>query len=258
MFRLSKLFKGIFSSVKCLSKKAYTCGLVVIASCAVTVLLLGTNNYLLGSRVVNNKTEIEKEEEDTVALESSVELEGLLNSSDENETLQITQISLEESKELKPDLQKDEDDEVVLTTAISKSAEQDYSKLLTEQDYTALVKIVEAEATGEDIIGKIMVANVVLNRVNSSRFPNSIYDVVHQKINGRAQFSPIDDGRYETVPLSKSTYEAVERALSGEDYSNGALFFVARSLTTEEAVSWFDNNLNKVAEYGVHEFYTYY
>lgn len=128
----------------------------------------------------------------------------------------------------------------------------------SDEDYDALLRIVEAEATSEDMIGKIMVANVVINRVNSSGFPGSLYDVIHQQTEGGVyQFSPIKDGRYFTVPVTDSTVEAVSRALSGEDYSNGALFFVARTLASDNAVSWFDRNLEKVAEHGVHEFFAY-
>lgn len=128
----------------------------------------------------------------------------------------------------------------------------------SDEDYDALLRIVEAEATSEDTIGKIMVANVVINRVNSNGFPSTLYDVIHQQTEGGVyQFSPIKDGRYFTVSITESTIDAVGRALSGEDYSNGALFFVARSLASDNAVSWFDRNLEKVAEYGVHEFYAY-
>jgi spore germination cell wall hydrolase CwlJ-like protein len=129
--------------------------------------------------------------------------------------------------------------------------------LHTEKDYTSMLKIVEAEATNEDMTGKIMVANVVLNRVDSSGFPDSIYDVIHEESGGVYQFSPIKDGRYESVTITDSTREAVTRAFNGEDFSNGALFFVARSLASDNAVSWFDNHLRKVAEHGVHDFFAY-
>lgn len=124
---------------------------------------------------------------------------------------------------------------------------------LSDADYESMLRIVEAEATSEDIIGKILVANVVLNRVRVSRFPNTVYDVVHQK----GQFSPLSDGRYYSVPITNSTVEAVNRALAGEDYSGGALFFVAKGLASSKAVSWFDENLTQVYKYGVHTFYKY-
>ena len=119
---------------------------------------------------------------------------------------------------------------------------------LEYNDYNVLLKIVEAEAGGEDLTGKIMVANVILNRVNSDRFPNTVTEVVYQK----SQFSPISDGRINTVSISQETLTAVERALSGEDYSDGALYF--RSVHCNS--TWFDNRLTRVAEHGNHIFYT--
>ena len=55
-------------------------------------------------------------------------------------------------------------------------------------DYYTLLQIVEAEATGGDIKSKILIANVVLNRVKDSRFPDTIYDVVWQTAGGSPQF----------------------------------------------------------------------
>ena len=119
---------------------------------------------------------------------------------------------------------------------------------LEYNDYNVLLKIVEAEAGGENLTGKIMVANVILNRVNSDRFPNTVTEVVYQK----SQFSPTIDGRINTVSISQETLTAVERALSGEDHSNGALYF--RSVHCNS--TWFDNRLTRVAEHGNHIFYT--
>lgn len=55
---------------------------------------------------------------------------------------------------------------------------------MTDQDYETLLKIVEAEAGGEDIKGRILVANVIFNRVKSPDFPNSIHDVVWENSDG--------------------------------------------------------------------------
>lgn len=122
---------------------------------------------------------------------------------------------------------------------------------LSESEITILQRIVEAEATGEDIYGRMLVANVVLNRMHDDEFPDSIEGVVFQK----GQFSPISDGRYYTVTITKKTKEAVKRVLSGEDYSEGALYFFARSKTSTKKARWFDNSLQRLFKYGGHEFY---
>lgn len=126
---------------------------------------------------------------------------------------------------------------------------------LSDKDYEALVRIVEAEAGGEDQDGKLLVANVVLNRVNSETFPDSVVEVVMQKEQGIAQFSPTVDGRYQSVKVSEDTREAVERALYGEDISRGALYFCAREKADSEKLQWFDRKLTKLFAYGNHEFF---
>ncbi len=123
---------------------------------------------------------------------------------------------------------------------------------LEDQEYQVLLKIVEAEAGGEDSTGRMLVANVVMNRVRSESFPNTISEVVYQRSNGNAQFSPISDGRIDQVSVSQETVEAVARALSGEDVSSGALYFRA----VNSRSSWFDQSLNRVLEHGNHIFYT--
>ena len=121
------------------------------------------------------------------------------------------------------------------------------------KEYNVLLRIVEAEAGGEDITGKMLVANVIMNRINSRRFPNTVTEVVYQKSHsGRAQFSPTVDGRMDSVTVSEDTVEAVDRVLSGEDSSNGALYF--RSVRAEQA--WHDGAFRRVLEHGNHIFYT--
>lgn len=248
MMRFKRLLGRIFISVKHLSKKAFTKGLVIMTAGMVTVLLLGTNGFISNSKTNYNQIkQLEEENDNDVAV---MDLSTFIN-----QDLLLLDLNLD--NESNSEVFKEEDVKTVFKTASNNVLDQAKSTIYTEDDYMALVRIVEAEATGEDIIGKIMVANVVLNRVNSRDFPNSINDVIFERYNGAAQFSPVDDGRLYTVSLTESSYEAVERALEGEDYSNGATFFVARELASPSAVSWFDNNLTKVAQHGVHEFFSY-
>ena len=128
----------------------------------------------------------------------------------------------------------------------------DNSYGLGEQEYQILLKIVEAEAGGEDTTGKMLVANVVMNRVRSAQFPDTISEVVYERSEGRAQFSPTADGRIDKVTISSDTIEAVARVMSGEDVSAGALYF--RAISSKEG--WFDQSLNRVLEHGNHIFYT--
>ncbi len=126
---------------------------------------------------------------------------------------------------------------------------------LSDKDYDSLLRIVEAEAGGEDADGKLLVANVVLNRVNNEKFPDTVTEVIMQKGQGVAQFSPTVDGRFQNVTISEETYEAVERALYGEDISKGALYFCAREKADSGKLKWFDQNLTRLFSYGNHEFF---
>ena len=126
---------------------------------------------------------------------------------------------------------------------------------VSEEDYDALLRLVEAEASGEDIKGKLLVANVVLNRVQSGAFPDTIKEVIYQRQNGRAQFSPVATGKIDRVAVSEETVEAVERALCGEDESAGALYFVAPAYADAGNHQWFRDNLTLLFSYEGHEFY---
>jgi len=132
---------------------------------------------------------------------------------------------------------------------------QEFCIDVSEKDIETLFKIVEAEAGGEDRKGKLLVANVVINRVKSKHYPDNVTDVVYQKKRSVAQFSPVANGVINKVKVSEETKEVVYSALKGEDVSDGALFFMARKLTAPENAEWFDDNLTFLFTYGGHDFY---
>lgn len=129
--------------------------------------------------------------------------------------------------------------------------------LMSDEDYDTLLRIVEAEAGSEDIKGRVLVANVIMNRVKSENFPDTVTEVVWDNSDGVQQFSPTYDGRINEVTVSDETREAVKQALKGTDYSEGALFFIQKSAAEAHNVKWFEKDLKKLFKYGVHEFYTY-
>lgn len=122
---------------------------------------------------------------------------------------------------------------------------------MTEEDYQVFLRIVQAEAGICDDKGKILVANVIVNRVRSNQFPNSVTGVVYQK----SQFSPVSDGSINRVKVSQDTIECVNRALAGEDYSNGAMYFMYRGGSRNKAVRWFDRHLTFLFAHQNHEFF---
>ena len=126
---------------------------------------------------------------------------------------------------------------------------------LCDEDYDILLRIVEAEASGEDEDGKLLVANVILNRVNSDDFPDTVSEVVLQKSKGVTQFSPVSSGKIWKVTVSEETVAAVQRALEGEDISQGAMYFAARRYADSDRMRWFDEHLTFLFVHGGHEFF---
>ena len=134
--------------------------------------------------------------------------------------------------------------------------QRDSKYRLEQEELEVLLRIVEAEAGCEDEEGKLLVANVVLNRLNSDKFPDSITEIVFQRENGVTQFSPVADGSYYKVTISEETVDAVGRALAGEDISRGALYFAARKYADSDSMRWFDEKTTLLFRHGGHEFFT--
>lgn len=136
-----------------------------------------------------------------------------------------------------------------------KAIEKKCGKIQGTDTEDVLCRIVEAEAGGEDMEGRMLVANVVLNRVINKHFPNSIRGVVFAHRGSRYQFSPVSNGSYYSVHVSKGTRTAVREALQGKDTSQGALYFMERALADSGNASWFDRCLTRLFRHGCHEFY---
>ena len=98
---------------------------------------------------------------------------------------------------------------------------------LTEEDLNLMAKIVYAESKGEPYEGKVAVASVILNRVLSPGFPNSIKEVIFQP----NAFSCVINGEINVVS-NDECLNAVYDALKGNDPTNEALFFYNPSIAT--------------------------
>lgn len=121
---------------------------------------------------------------------------------------------------------------------------------ISNEEYKELAQIIMAEAGGEDLEGKILVGNVIMNRVNSDEFPDDIISVVRQVVNGTYQFSPVLDGRINTVIPTEECYQAIDMILDDYDISQGALYFEACKGET-----WHSRNLEFLFQHGGHKFY---
>lgn len=117
----------------------------------------------------------------------------------------------------------------------------------SDEDSYLLAKIAMAEAEGEDTTGKALVMCVVLNRVESIHFPDTIYDVIHDD----GAFTPVANGRYDKVEPDEDCYAALDMVKDGWDGSDGALYFER----TSKNPTWHSRNLDKLFIYGNHTFY---
>ncbi|MCW6094574.1 cell wall hydrolase [Clostridium sporogenes] len=91
---------------------------------------------------------------------------------------------------------------------------------VSKNDYELLAHLVHAEAGVDNISSQIGVVNVVLNRVRSNRFQESIYAVIYAK----HQFEVVSNGTINQQP-DKQNYEAVNRALAGENTVGNCVHF---------------------------------
>ncbi|TFB24046.1 LysM peptidoglycan-binding domain-containing protein [Filobacillus milosensis] len=101
-------------------------------------------------------------------------------------------------------------------------------------DKGLLARLVQAEAKGESYAGKVAVATVVLNRVDSNQFPNSVKEVIYEKAGGHYAFTPVKNGQIK-LPASQEAKQAVEEALEFRGKGNGSLYFYNPATSTS---SW--------------------
>lgn len=100
----------------------------------------------------------------------------------------------------------------------------------TASELDLLARLIRAEAENQPYAAKVAVGAVVVNRVQSSSFPNTINEVINQRINGYWQFSPVMNG-YINRPATQEDINAALEALRGSDATNGALFYFDDSST---------------------------
>jgi len=113
-----------------------------------------------------------------------------------------------------------------------------------------LSRIISAESRGEPLVGQIAVGNVIMNRVRSKSFPNTIWGVIFDRKYG-VQFSPVSNGTIYDSPVFTATL-AAKICLEGFSLSDDVLYFQAPRYATS---SWITNNRPYVFTVKNHEFY---
>lgn len=116
----------------------------------------------------------------------------------------------------------------------------------TQSDLILLAKITTIEAGYESYEGQLAVANVILNRVKSGRFPSNIHDVIYS---GK-QFPPAHDGSLDKVEPKASALRAAKDALNGKNNVEDAVYFFNPDVSNGS----FWNSLDVVVTIGHHSF----
>lgn len=111
-------------------------------------------------------------------------------------------------------------------------------------------RIISAESGGEPLMGKLAVGTVVLNRVASREFPDTVYGVIFDRKWG-VQFTPVANGTIYREPTAESVL-AAKLVLDGARAAGESLYFLAPHLTDDH---WIMENREFVATIGVHWFY---
>ncbi len=123
-------------------------------------------------------------------------------------------------------------------------------KFYREDEVFWLARIIHAESIGEPLLGQIAVGGVVMNRVKSAYYPNTIYGVIFDRKYG-VQFSPVLNGTIYNNP-SYSARLAAKICLEGYDITDGAFFFLEPRLATS---SWIPRTREYAFTIGNHDFY---
>lgn len=131
-------------------------------------------------------------------------------------------------------------------TRLLRSASQVYN---SDEVYW-LARIISAESRGEPMKGKIAVGNVVLNRVRSSAYPNTIYGVIFDKRYG-IQFAPVANGTIYNLPTAESMI-AAKICLEGYSLSSEVIYFLNPSASSS---SWITKSRPYAFTIGNHSFY---
>lgn len=145
---------------------------------------------------------------------------------DAEATIDALDNMLSEQEEDIAALQKQYEEELALSRLAAQSAWRDISEVtFAEGDRYLLANLIYCEAGGEPYVGQVAVGAVVINRVLSSRYPNTVVGVIYQN----KQFSPVGNGRLALAlannKATASCYQAADEAMSGITNVGQCLYF---------------------------------
>lgn len=175
------------------------------------------------------KTQVEKEKEQVTELVSKTtnNIAGYSSqiSSAEKEALLYEAKVAQQESDIKA-LKKQYEEELAKSKLAASSAKRDISQVtFSDTDRLMLATIIYCEAGGEPYAGKLAVGAVVINRLLSSIYPDTVAGVIYQ----RKQFSPVGSGRFELAltngKATQSCYQAADEAMQGNTNVGNCVYF---------------------------------
>ncbi|OME87913.1 spore cortex-lytic enzyme [Paenibacillus sp. FSL A5-0031] len=116
---------------------------------------------------------------------------------------------------------------------------------VNKKELSMLARVIYAEARGEEYKGQVAVGAVVMNRLQSSKFPNTVKEVIMEP----NAFSAVKDGQYWLIP-NQTAFKAAKAAVKGNDPTGNALFFFNPIITNS---AWFKTR-TATKKIGSHQF----
>jgi N-acetylmuramoyl-L-alanine amidase len=191
-----------------------------VVACAATITFLGINNTaqaMSENQLITGDTLWELTNPDSLLVEEQ----------DSENAVQVDWIYLREilgneQTEVQP-LPTEAIEPVAVESAVS----------ISNKEKDLLARLVGAEAKGESYEGKVAVATVVLNRVDSAQFPDTISGVINEVVGDAYAFSPVQNGEI-NKPASDEAIQAVEEALTRQDRLNDCIYFYNPEIATDK------------------------
>ncbi|NLB88172.1 MAG: spore cortex-lytic enzyme [Syntrophomonadaceae bacterium] len=174
---------------------------------------------------------------------------------DLNQEIKVDEIS--EVRNYEPNEALQVDDEVVAKEVVNSDSDVVVSQVsyqantaysgngfnLSKQDMYDLARVVHGEARGESFTGQVAIAAVVLNRLKSDKFGNTVQEIIYEP----GAFTAVADGQYYLEP-NATAYQAVEAALKGWDPTGGAIYYWNPVTATSKWV-WSRTIINQIGKH---------
>lgn len=184
----------------------------LVVACVATIFFISIHNKAAeaytGEKVEKDQSFWELGQNKSETQEDKIPTEDLSEIPDKTKVLA--------EKTVSPDFRKDEKESVSLS----------------KNEKNLVARLVQAEAKGEPFQGKVGVATVVLNRVESSKFPDSVTGVIKQKVGDAYAFTPVQNGEIKKAP-SEEAKKAVKVALERKNRLNNSTFFYNPKTATD-------------------------